>query len=149
MAKGDMETHNSWYDAEYELLLSYPNVFEPVGELDADGYMRFKSLQTEGVELVYWVTPNTYEETPADFMDRVNAQDMLELEGNAVIGKLDDMDQITGEHTLSVCYWVVDVDWIVNVSIACDTPEYADVIYNGLQNSDVFIENMAGIEVMG
>jgi hypothetical protein len=40
---------------------------------------------------------------------------------------------------------VVDIDWIVNVSIICDTPEYAEIIYDDLQNGAVFIESVAGI----
>jgi hypothetical protein len=147
--QGDMENHNSWYDEEKELLLSYPNVFEPIGELDADGYMRFKSLQTEGVELVYWVTPNTYEYTPAEFIADGIYDDMLELEGNAVIGRFDDLYQETGEIVPTAYYWVVDTEWIVNVAIHCDTPEYRDVVYEDLQNSAVFVESVAGIEVMG
>ena len=147
--QGDTETHNSWYDEENELLLSYPNVFEPVGELDADGYMRFKSLQTEGVSLGYWVTPNTYEYTPAEFIADGVYDDMLELEGNAVIGKFDDLYQETGEIVPTAYYWVVDTDRIVNVSIFCDTPEYRDVVYEDLKNAAVFVESTAGIEVMG
>ncbi len=147
--QGDMETHNSWYDEENELLLSYPNVFEPIGERDADGYMRFKSLQTEGVELVYWVTPNTYGYTPSEFIASASYNDMLELEGNAVIGRFDDLYQETGEVVPTAYYWVVDIEWIVNVAIYCDTPEYRDVIYEDLKNAAVFIESIAGIDVKG
>jgi len=142
---GDLETYNTYHDEENALLLSYPNVFSAEGELDQNGYVRFRSHQDDS-ELLYWVVPNTYGETPADFMERVSAEDMMELEGNAVIGKMDDMDQETGEHSLGVYYWVVDIDWIVNVSIICDTPEYAEIIYADFQNGAVFIESVAGID---
>ncbi len=141
---GDMDIYNTYYDEENELLLSYPNVFAPEGKPDEDGYMRFPSLQTEGSELVYWVTPNTYKESPVDFMERLGLDEMMELEGNAVIGKMEDMDQETGEYTLSVCFWVVDTERIVNVSINCDMPEYAAIIYEELQNYAVFIESVVG-----
>jgi hypothetical protein len=131
--RGDMTSHNSYIDGEYDLLLSYPTVFSPEGEMDADGYMIFPSLQDDG-KLLYWVTPNTYEETPADFMDRVAMDDMLELEGNVVIGKT------VNDESLSVYFWVVDIDFIVNVEIHCDTSVSAEMMYDELQNSAVTIE---------
>ncbi len=144
--QGDMETHYTYHDEENELMLSYPSVFAKEGELDQGGYVHFPSRQTEGSELVYWVVPNTHKEEPADFIKRVSAEDKMELEGNAVIAKVEEMDQETGERRWSVCYWVVDVDTVVNVSIICDTPEYADVIYEDLQNAAVYVESVAGIE---
>ncbi len=142
--QGDIKTHNTYYDEENELLLSYPVVFSPDGEPDPNGYMRFPSLQDD-CELLYWVTPNTYEESPAEFMERIGSESMAELEGNAVIGKMNDIDQQTGEGILIVCYWVVDTETIVNVEIICDTPEYAETVFGDLQNSAVFIESVAGI----
>jgi hypothetical protein len=143
--QGDMTSHNTYLDEEYGLLLSYPTVFSPTGEMDANGYMVFPSLQDDN-KLLYWVTPNTYEETQMEFTDRVSGVDMVTLEGNVVIGKMDSMDQETGEQTLSVNFWVVDIDWIVNVEIQCDTPEYAEIMFRDLLDAAVTIENAGGVD---
>jgi hypothetical protein len=135
--RGDMTSHNSYLDEEYGLLLSYPTVFSPDGEKDENGNMIFPSLQDDG-KILYWVTPNTYGETPADFMDRVAVEDMQELPGNVVIGNT------ISEESLCVYYWVVDIDFIVNVEIHCDTSVSAEMMYSDLQSGAVYLEAAMG-----
>lgn len=132
----------TYMDKVYGLLLSYPIVFSSEGHMDEDGTVRFESRQ-DGAALLYWVIPNTYDEDPAEFRDRVSSAESKELAGNVVIAWGEDMNQETGETAPCAYYWVVDVDWIACVSIQCESPEDAARWYGLLENSAVYIENTA------
>ncbi len=140
----DKKVQFTYRDEKNQLLLSYPNVFSAKGVMDKSGTVRF-AAQQDGSALLYWVTPNTYRENPAAFIERVTAEGLQELEGNVVIGKSEDLDQKTGEVTPCACYWVVDIDFIVNVAILCGSSEDASEWYNSLKEGAVYIESVAGI----
>ncbi len=142
---GDGAADFTYRDEKHQLLLSYPNVFSAKGVMDKSGTLRF-AAQQGGSALLYWVTPNTYGEDTAAFIDRVMAEESQELEGNVVIGKSEGLDQETGMVTHSASYWVVDTDWIVNVAILCSNSEEAARWYDSLKAGAVFIESVAGID---
>ncbi|MFA7078011.1 MAG: hypothetical protein WC147_06330 [Syntrophomonas sp.] len=141
---GDKTGDFTYRDEEEQLLLSYPNVFSDQGVME-NGTVRF-AAQQDGLALLYWVTPNTYGENPAAFIERVTAEGLQELEGNVVIGKSKDLDQKTGEVTPCACYWVVDADFIVNVAILCGSSEESSEWYDSLKEGAVYIESVAGID---
>jgi hypothetical protein len=143
---GDEEVH-SYRDEENQLILSYPKVFSAQGVMDESGTIRFEAQQGHSV-LLYWVTPNTYGDNPAEFMKRVTAEKSEELEGNVIIGKSQDLNKETGMVTPCAYYWVVDTDWIVNVAILCGSSQEASQWYDLLKGGAVYIESTAGIDVV-
>lgn len=139
----DEENANFVYtDKQHHLILSYPRVFSDKGVVDKNGYVYFAARQ-DGAKLQYWVTPNTYRETPAAFMERVTAEKSQELEGNVVIGKIESLDQKTGVVTPCTYYWVVDREWIANVAILCSSSKEASNWYQLLKEGAVSIESIA------
>lgn len=140
--KGSDENNNFTYsDGKNKLLLSYPKVFSNKGVTDKHGNIHFSSTQN-GIELLYWVIPNTYKENPAEFIKRVDAEELQELEGNVVIGKKEDMDQKTGEKTQGAYYWVIDTDRIVVVEIICNNSHEVSQWYELLKKGAVYVESL-------
>jgi hypothetical protein len=133
------ESFNSYYDKEYQLLLTYPTVYANEGIVDEDGYLTFASLQDNSV-IYYYVIPNTYKDTPESFLENTNAEKIEGLGGNNVVGVINSMNQETGEmHTYATCFRVEE-DYIAIASIKCESTAEAyrwyDEIFNGNLNID-------------
>ena len=141
----DEEVYFTYRDEKNQLLFSYTNLFSANGVVDKSGTVRFAAQQGDAV-LLYWVTPNTYKEDIAAFMERVTTEESQELGKNVVIGKREDLDQETGKVTPCAYYWVVDTDWIANVAIQCSNSEEASRWYDSLKADAVYIESVAGID---
>jgi hypothetical protein len=136
------DVHNQYEDTENGFLLYYPNVFSPEGTYDSEnGYMRFPSLQDD-TALLYWVTPNTYDETSADLIDRMSLIEgkVLERDSDMVIGGVESMNQETGEWSFEIGYWWVRPDCIVCVMITGETQETAEYWYGALSAGAVHVE---------
>jgi len=143
-----MESKFIFTDTENQILLMYPNLFSEEGVTEENGCIRFAAQQGDSV-LFYWVTPNTYDEKPASFMERADANDVEELPGNVVIGTSEDMNYKTGKMTPYAYYWVVEKDWYANVAIECASLDEACQWLEAFKEGAIYIENIAGIDGSG
>jgi hypothetical protein len=148
--KGDGmdDVHNQYEDTENGFLLYYPTVFSTEGTYDSDyGHMRFPSLQDD-TALLYWVTPNTYDETAADLIDRMSLIEgrVLDRDSDMIVGGVESMNQETGESSFEIGYWLVRPDSIVCVMITGETQETAENWYGALSAGAVNVERISNAD---
>lgn len=141
--RGDLEVYHSVTDETHQLTLFYPNVFAPEGTMDNEGIQHFTSQQ-DSEELLFWITENTYSETPAELKDRMPLTAGVTLEGNGVAGYGEALNQESGERNWSAYYWVVDSDFVANVEIRCSNETAAQNWYSQLQDNAVYLEATGG-----
>lgn len=137
--RGDLEVYHSVTDETHQLTLFYPNVFAPEGTMDNEGIQHFTSQQ-DSEELLFWITENTYNETPAELKDRMPLTAGVTLEGNGVAGYGEALNQESGEQNWSAYYWVVDSDFVANVEIRCSNETAAQNWYSQLQDNAIYLE---------
>lgn len=141
--RGDLEVYHSVTDETHQLTLFYPNVFAPEGTIDNEGIQHFTSQQ-DSEELLFWITENTYNETPAELKDRMPLTAGVTLEGNSVAGYGEALNQESGERNWSAYYWVVDSDFVANVEIRCSNETAAQNWYSQLQDNAIYLEATGG-----
>lgn len=141
--RGDLEVYHSVTDETHQLTLFYPNVFAPEGTMDNEGIQHFTSQQ-DSEELLFWITGNTYNETPAELKDRMPLTAGVTLEGNGVAGYGEALNQESGERNWSAYYWVVDSDFVANVEIRCSNETAAQNWYSQLQDNAIYLEATGG-----
>ncbi|WP_027398451.1 hypothetical protein [Anaerovorax odorimutans] len=139
--------YKNYFDEENQLMLSYTDIFDSEGDPDKSEMVSFTSTK-DNVVMKYWITPNTYNETPEEFLDRILPVKGEELEDNAVIGINDAIDLDTGEKTPRACYWVVDPAFIANIEISCETSDEAEKWYNRLHSSAIYLEGASGSDTI-
>lgn len=141
--RGDLEAYHSVTDEIHQLTLFYPNVFVAEGTVDSEGIRHFTSQQ-DSEELLFWITENTYSETPAELKDRMALTEGVTLEANAVAGYGEALDQESGERNWSAYYWVVNPEFVANVEIRCSNETEAQNWYRQLQDNAVYLEATGG-----
>ncbi|MGD9560240.1 MAG: hypothetical protein AB7V55_06525 [Oscillospiraceae bacterium] len=137
-------SHYVYEDSEYGVVLYYPDAFESLGYVNANGEMAFPLVADSRTTLRYWVVNNVYGETIGELMARTPAEDATEYTDGTAVGYGSEVNQMTGEVSDHAYFFLVDADHIFVVYITCQDLAEAAEWYQVLLEGGIFIEYANG-----
>jgi hypothetical protein len=140
-----------WLDLEAMYGLRYPVDFASRGKDIGGGIMDFPGV-ADDIVLRYWTVGDREE----DFLDRVDAQNVVKQENGAVIAIAEELDQETGKKTWNAFLWITDTEKYFdmeggseqapNVAVICETKEKAEYWRGQLLAGAVEIYSLDGFD---
>lgn len=143
----DSDSYYSYFDSDNQLLIEYPTSFSEEPFITENTYLNFTSKQ-ENNGFVYWVTPNTYNESITDTCDRMQPEEfsLLPTENTMALRTIS-TDPNTGDVTYNAVYVLVEDNYIAIINVLCETYEQTEYWYDVICSNGFIITDVSGMDM--